>query len=297
MKKICLVILVFFFLILTLGCSTEGGGSDATQTEEVLIYIEMETTSDWTDLVIGDEPLIIRGMVTWYTPSHTCCTSLNEERLSLQQPLAEAEAGEQVSMEVIVRVLLPTTGTFPVTIERGHVGATTARFYRFDTEVATPLGEITWEGLNTEQPENSEYYSIPVLPDAGSASALPYEQAALESMVDQWWEVIMGTSSDWQGLYWDDAEYVTLNPEDDLVIIETPSEHLGVFEQDPEIDYSLLSHSPQAHIPCEEQTEAKIFITELFDDEDFSSTVFRFRKEGDEWRVYSQTWKIGFELP
>lgn len=247
--------------------------------------------------MIGEEPSIIRGMVTWYTPSATIDTSLNEERLSLHQPLAEAEAGDQVSMEAIVRVLLPRTGTFPVRIERGHIGVTTARFYRFDTEVATPLGEVTWKGLNAEQPENSEYYTLPVLPEAGSASALHYDQAALESMVDQWWAVIMGTSSDWQGLYWNDAEYVTVNPEDDLVVIETPLEHLGAFEQDPEIDYSLLSLSPKAHVPCEDQTEAKLFVTELYDGEDFSSNVFRFRKEGDEWRIYSQTWKMGFELP
>lgn len=297
MRRLSLAIVILFTLALTVGCPTDGGNGAAAQTEEVLLYVEMETTSDWTDLVIGEEPSIIRGMVTWYSPTTTCNTSLNEERLCLDQTLAEAEAGDQVSMEAIVRVLLPTSGSFPVTIERGHLGATTVRLYRFDTSVASFLGEVTWEGLNAAQPENSQVYSIPVLPEAESTSTLPYNQATLESMVDQWWAVIMGTSSDWQGLYWSDAEYVTLNPEEDLVVVETPEEHLGAFEQDLEFDYSLLSLSPKAHIPCEESTEAKLFVTELYEGEDFSSNVFRFRKEGDEWRIYSQTWKIGFDLP
>lgn len=298
MKRIALVALVIpCFLLLNLGCSTTGGSSRIDQMEEVLLYVEMETTADWTNLVIGEKPSIVRGMVTWFSPSSTCRTHLDDIGLALNQPLAHAQAGDQVSMEAMLWVDLPTTGTFPVTIERGHIGETTVRLYRLDGELASLLEEITWSGIKPDPPENPEKYSIPVLADAGSTTVLPYDQDELDEMVARWWEALMEGSSDWQGFYWSEAEYVTLWPGEDLVIIETPHEHVENFEPDPNVDYSLLSRSHVSHIPCREPSEAKLFITEVYDGETVSSNLFRFREERGEWRIFSQTWKIGFELP
>lgn len=47
-------------------------------------------------------------------------------------------------------------------------------------------------------------------------------------------------------------------PEEGLVITETPAEELENLEQDPEVNYSLLSLNTAAHIPCEEPREAKL---------------------------------------
>lgn len=152
--------------------------------------------------MIGKEPSIFRGMVTWYTPSPAACgTSLNDEGVSLSQTLGGAQAGEQISLEAIVRALLPTTGSFPVTIDRGHIGATTVRLYRLDTSVATSLGEVTWGGIKKNQPENTEAYAKPVRPAAESTADLPYNQAELEGMVEQWRQVIFEFAPDWEALY------------------------------------------------------------------------------------------------
>lgn len=278
------------------GCATSGDAPTAARTEEVVLFVEMETSSDWTNLIIGEEREIVRGMVTCY--ARGCKPYINPEWLSAVQPLSEAEAGERVFLEAIVHVALPTRGEFPVWIERGHIGETTVRFFRLDGQVATPLGEVTWAGINEATAKNVQAFTLPVSGDP--VPELPYRPENLEASWEQWRKVMFEFSGDWEGLYWPGAEYRTLAVVDDVFEVEPATEHIRNHLESgplPNVDYELISFTPIIHVPSVRADVAKLISYELYDGEIFSANTLHFREKDGEWRISSQTWKIGYEMP
>ena len=75
--------------------------------------------------------------------------SIHNRMISLNQPLANAEAGHQV--EVIIELeLMPDENHGPVvfSINRGHIGATWVELYKYDGQDWVLVDSFRWAGIN-----------------------------------------------------------------------------------------------------------------------------------------------------
>ena len=122
--------------------------------------IQITTTSDWTTLNV------VSGG-TWLRPEliSTSADSANavmeaDGRLTLLQPLADAENGVQVEMtwDLLLSGLDPA-GNLVLNIDRGNLGQTSVTIFNYLGDTPTAIQTFQWAGITTDR--NSKQVTIP----------------------------------------------------------------------------------------------------------------------------------------
>ncbi len=305
MEKLSLFLtLACLSLLLCTACQTDlNGAQDAeVKLEEIQVYVEMETSSDWTELIFTGETELLRGMVTNY--SETAFTGIEDSRLCLNQTLEAAEEGKSVSMEAIVKLEVPSGSGFDFEIARGHIGTTAVRFYQADSLIASYIGEYEWGGINDEVEENTRSFSVRSsdYPEPTTADELNYPHDELNAIVENWADGITEFSFPTYTLYWSDALHIYAEPDEDVYEVTNAVESLKEeYEAGPVegFDYDALEYTPPLHIPQEDSSDSttpKLVVFGMYHGETISADTLWFEERQDEWKIFRHMWKIGYEL-
>ncbi|HKK65865.1 MAG TPA: hypothetical protein VJ967_08415 [Clostridia bacterium] len=287
-------------IIYTTCQNTSGVVEDSEgELEENVLYLEMDTSSDWTELIFTEEANLLKGIVTNY--SETARTGIGETRLSLHQEIENAEAGDTVSMEAIVRLEVPSGSGFDFKIARGHIGKTTVRFYQSDSLIASCIGEYEWEGMNEDVEENTRSFSVRPsdYPEPTTADQLNYPYDELNAILENWAEGITEFSFPTHTLYWPDALHIYAEPDEEIYEVTNAVERLREeYETGPVegFDYEALGFTPPLHIPQEDSTQAKLIGCGMYYGEITSTDTLWFEERQGEWKIIRHMWKIGYEL-
>ncbi len=289
-------------VMLCIACSTVTGLQEAesggTQEEQILLYVEMETNSDWCDLQMCRGLEIARGIITAY--SEYSSVFMEKSMINIGQPIADAESGKLVSVEAFVEVI-PGGDEFQLEIKKGALGTTQVRVYRLDSPVAELLADFTCSGESGASEEHPALYSIS-LASSGKPpekADLPYPAAELENMLANWQEGVTWFTFPAYSLYWPDSRQVKANSEgwyhsaDAVASLKEEMEN----GPNPSLDYSLLEFSEVFHIPCSGENEARLLTISMYDGEPAGSDLFRFEKRDNVWKISNQFWSLGFNIP
>ncbi len=267
--------------------------------EEFQVYVEMETSSDWTELIFTEETDLLKGMVTNY--SESARTGIGESRLSLHQEIENAEAGETVSMEAIIRLEAPSGSGFDFEIARGHIGTTTVRFYQSDSLIASYIGEYEWEGINEDAEENTRSFNVRSsdYPEPTIADQLNYPYDELNTIIENWADGITEFTFPTYTLYWPDTLHIYAEPDEDVYEVTNAVESLKEeYEAGPveDFNYDALEYTPPLHIPQDDSTQPKLISFGMYYGKTISADTLWFEERQGEWKISRHMWKFGYEL-
>ncbi|MEJ2607871.1 MAG: hypothetical protein P8Z41_14525, partial [Anaerolineales bacterium] len=112
------------------------------------VRIRLATTSDWTDF-----NLLSGG--TWLRPSLISASDsaqtagLIDGHFALNQPIAQAEAGNLIEMIVDIQLTdINGDGTLVFEITRGNIGMTWVEFYRVTDDEPLLIESVKWGGIS-----------------------------------------------------------------------------------------------------------------------------------------------------
>lgn len=125
--------------------------------ETTVLRLRMATTSDWTELDL------ISGAL-WQNPDLVSTTGeithagMDDGHLSLNQPLHQAESGNQVAVTFEIQFREGQGGN-PVVFEiaRGGLGATWVELYRLSSEEWVLVASFLWDGHSTGDRHTSSF--------------------------------------------------------------------------------------------------------------------------------------------
>ncbi len=273
--------------------------SGPTLPEQLRLYVEMETTSDWTHLNFLNEVRIIRGMVTAY--SRGVKRDMSDTSLGLNRKSVVGEVGKPATLEAIVLLELPDLRRLEFEIVRGHRGAAAVRLYRVESTVAVLIDEYRWDGMNAEDAANLRVFSITAddVPASRSPADLDYPAEQLDEIFHTWVSGIKEFASPPDKLYWQDAEHVLIIPGRSYQVKNAVRELRAEFMAGPQknVDYTALHFSDPLHIPYEGVGAAKLVTFGSYKNELGWADVFWFEKRGNGWKISQQVYKLGVELP
>lgn len=127
--------------------------------QEMVIRLRMTTTSDWTDLLlvsgaVWEDPVLLA------TDGRDIRVEISGDRISMGQPLAQAEAGGSVEATYELRFRAADDGgPLVFRIDRGHLGATTVELYRESGSEWVLIDDFTWGGIG--EGGNSAGFEVP----------------------------------------------------------------------------------------------------------------------------------------
>ena len=127
--------------------------------QDALLRLRMTTTSDWTDLIlvsgaVWEDPVLLT------TSGRDIRVDISEDRISMGQPLEQAEAGGSVEATYELRFLAADDGgPLVFRIDRGHLGATTVELFRESGSEWVLIDDFTWDGIG--EGGNSAEFEVP----------------------------------------------------------------------------------------------------------------------------------------
>lgn len=300
-------------VVLLAGCATTDTGSpaDAQNTKQrshqdgkfgvegaTQLYVEIETSSDWSGIVLPDSEKIAAGMVTYFAENGEA--DLNPHGIAVRQPIEDAEAGVMTDAEALVHMELSDGGEVQFGIERGHIGATTVRMWQVVADVATPLGQWTWDGIDEGSDRNVKWFTIdvPAPKDQMGREDLDYPVARLDEILQNWIVGITEFAYETYRLYWPDAEQIFIFPGRDYVVENAAETLREEYEAgpNPDTDYSLISYTPAIRFPKNEQGQVTYVNVGSYDNVPGYANVFRFEERDGQWLIAEQVLKIGVDL-
>jgi hypothetical protein len=117
------------------------------------------TSSDWTTvrLLSGGS---LQELTVISASAQVLSAGVDDDTLSLSQPLSRAEAGHRV--ELVVEALitgLEPEGTLVFEIERGHIGSTQVDVSSYQDEAPRVIAVLTWDGM-TPSGRNAQTFDV-----------------------------------------------------------------------------------------------------------------------------------------
>jgi predicted amidohydrolase YtcJ len=143
------------------GVAAATAGSTVTPEpgQEKVIRLRMTTTSDWTDLFLVSGA-VWEDAVLLTTSGRDIRVDISDNRISMGQPLAQAEAGESVEATYELRFRAAGDGgPLVFRIDRGNLGATTVELYRESGPEWVLIEDFTWDGIS--EGGNSADFEVP----------------------------------------------------------------------------------------------------------------------------------------
>ncbi len=303
-KKACpmttiLVILTVFpvlFSTCTLFDETTSGDPKYSDSLPDYFYLEIESTSDWCNLLLTGENFIRKGIITNYSEGSE--TVVQDQLLALYQNLEMAEEGQVIVMEALIGTHNENRN-IDLRIKKGCLGSVNVRFYRAVEPVAELLAEFSCEGEEGTSEEHMYLHTVELVEssDAPTPEDLSYPVEELEEQLQHWIEGITEFTYPSDSLYWDDAIHIlAISPD----VYETSNAVTFLRDEidrgpDPSIDYSLIEFMGPMHIPTDENNMAKILFIDLYDDSPSGSDLFLFEERENTWKISRQFWKFGFD--
>jgi glycoprotein endo-alpha-1,2-mannosidase len=127
-----------------------------------MLHFEISTTSDWTTFGLIDGGSLIRPEFVSATSTDTL-PRFENGRIALFQTLQRAEAGGKV--QIVIDMSLAShdpAGTLTFEIERGHLGYTAVKIYRFQDQQPVLAASFSWGGIDDSTPRNARRFVISI---------------------------------------------------------------------------------------------------------------------------------------
>lgn len=131
------------------------------------LRIRVTTTSDWTTVNLVDWKTVGNFNIVSSSLEATNA-AIDQNLISLSQPIGQAESGQTVEMVVDLSVEEKPFNTDRILeIDRGHLGETTVEIYNFTCSSPSLVATLTWDGI---QPAgaNKKQFTIPAAQLFGS---------------------------------------------------------------------------------------------------------------------------------
>jgi glycoprotein endo-alpha-1,2-mannosidase len=123
------------------------------------IQIRITTSSDWTNVTLDSGGILIRPATL--TKSEGATAGLDDNSLSLNQPIQQASAGREVEFALDVQLFNMEWNTPLVfLIARGHIGKTVVELYKYDGLTPILIQTFTWAGINSNA-GNVQTFELP----------------------------------------------------------------------------------------------------------------------------------------
>ena len=205
-KSLLAFISLFLMLLLLLACNLfrplPGNETvEATEPTSQLdnqsykFRIKIHTTSDWTSIRLFGREWHSLSIVSASEQAQSA--GIDGDTISLNQPLAQAEAGQ--SVDLIAEIYfdeVDSGGVLSIEIDRGHIGSTQVEISRYQDGNQDIIASLTWSGI-IENGRNAKVFEVPLghFSDAEPSENQPTETETVEIRSNEY--IVIGQLNFW----------------------------------------------------------------------------------------------------